>query len=286
MATENTILSTDIEPGISIDFTTRISNNIKSLMAILDITELEPMASGNQIKLYTMSKTNTPSQVAEGEVIPLTKIDRKLAKTIELTLKKYRKNTTAEAIQRVGRDLAVNATDEKMILEVQKDIKSAFYTALGTGTGTAEGTNLQTVLANLWAALQTRYDDMDVSPVYFIHPNDAADYLGNAQVTMQTAFGFTYVENFLGLGTAIITPKVTEGSPVATAKENINGAYVPAGGDVAQTFNLTFDSTGLVGMTHQVQTSNASVDTLMFSGVVFFPEYVDGVFKGTITPTV
>lgn len=286
MAVENTILSTDLEPGISIDFTSRISNNIKSLMDILGITELEPMASGTQIKMYTMSKTNSPSQVGEGEDIPLTKIERKLAKTIDLALKKYRKNTTAEAIQRVGRDLAINSTDEKMVSEIQKDIKGAFYTALGTGTGTAEGTNLQTTLANLWAKLQTRYEDMDVSPVYFIHPSDVADYLGTAQVSMQTSFGFTYIENFLGLGTAIITPAVTEGSPIATAKENLNGAYVPAGGDVAQTFALTFDSTGLVGMTHQVQTNNASVDTLLFSGVVFFPEYVDGVFKGTITPTV
>ena len=284
--TENTILSTDLAPGISIDFTSRISANIRSLMDILGITELEPMASGNQIKLYTMSKTNTASQVAEGEVIPLTKINRTVAKTIDLTLKKYRKNTTAEAIQRVGRDLAVNATDEKMISEIQKDIKKSFYTALATGTGTAEGTSLQVVLANLWAKLQTRYEDMDVSPVYFIHPNDAAGYLGTAQISMQTAFGFTYIENFLGLGTAIITPAVTENNPVATAKENLNGVYIPAGGDVAQTFALTFDSTGLVGMTHQVQTSNASVDTLLFSGVAFFPEYIDGVFKGTITPTV
>lgn len=287
MAAEaNAILSTDLEPGISIDFTSRISQNIKSLQDILGVTELIPMSAGNAVKIYKMNKPTLAAQVAEGEEIPLTKVTRTLAKTIDLTLKKYRKNTTAEAIQRVGRDVAVNMTDDKLITEIQRDIKNSFYTTLGTGTGTAAGTNLQTTLAVLWSKLQVYYEDMDVQPLYFINPEDVADYLGTAQISMQTAFGFTYIDNFLGLGTAIITPAVEAKKPIATAKENLNGVYVPASGDVAQTFGLTYDTTGLIGMTHQAKTTNASVDTLIMSGVVFYPEYIDGVFKGTITPTV
>ena len=100
---------------------------------------------------------------------------------------------------------------------------------------------------------------------------------------MQTAFGFTYIENFLGLGTAIVSPQVTVKKPIATAKENLRGAYVPMSGDVAQTFNLTADTTGLVGMTHSAKTGNATVDTLLMSCVKFFPEFQDGVFVGTIS---
>ena len=42
------------------------------------------------------------------------------------------------------------------------------------------------------------------------------------------------------------------------------------------------DSTGLVGMTHSINSRDASVDTLLMSCVKFFPEFEDGVFIGTI----
>ena len=282
-APTNTTVAADLEPSISVDFTSRLANNIVELQEVLGISDLIPMAAGNQIKIYKLAKKNTASQVGEGETIPLTEYERKLANTITLTLKKYRKNTTAEAIQKVGRQTAINKTDEKAVSDAQKDVKAAFYTELLKGTGTATGTNLQTALANLWAKLQVYYEDMDVEPVYFINPQDVADYLGTANISMQTAFGFSYIENFLGLGTAIISPKVTATKPVATAKQNLNGAYVPAGGDLAETFSLTMDATGLVGMTHQAKTENASVDTLLMSGVVFYPEFLDGIFIATIS---
>ena len=88
------------------------------------------------------------------------------------------------------------------------------------------------------------------------------------------------MENFLGLGTAVVTPELAAGTAYATAKENLNGAYIPAsGGDVANAFGLTTDETGLVGMTHEPSTTNASITTLVLSGVTFFPEMTDGVIK-------
>lgn len=281
-AETNTTVAADLEPAISVDFTSRIQQNITELQRVLGISDMLPMSAGTDIKIYKLSRKNTPSQVGEGETIPLTEIERKLVKTITLDLNKYRKNTTAEAIQKVGRNMAVNQTDEKLISEIQKDIKKTFYTTLATGTGTATGTNLQVTLANLWAKLQTYYEDMDVRPIYFINPQDVADYLGTAQITMQTAFGFTYIENFLGLGTAVVSPQVTAKTPIATAQENLNGAYAPVSGDVAQTFGLTYDASGMIGMTHQMRSENATIDTLIMSNVVFYPEYADGVFKGTI----
>ena len=281
-APTNTTVAADLEPAISVDFTSRIHQNITELQRVLGISDMLPMAAGTDIRIYKLSRKNTPSQVGEGETIPLTEIERKLVKTITLDLNKYRKNTTAEAIQKVGRNMAVNQTDEKLISEIQKDIKKTFYTTLATGTGTATGTNLQVTLANLWAKLQTYYEDMDVTPIYFINQQDVADYLGTAQITMQTAFGFTYIENFLGLGTAIVSPQVAAKAPIATAQENLNGAYAPVSGDVGQTFGLTTDATGMIGMTHQMKSDNATIDTLILSNVIFYPEYADGVFKGTI----
>ena len=221
--------------------------------------------------------------MAEGEVINLTKISRKLVKTHELRLKKYRKLVTAEDIQKSGHDVAINKTDGKLVSEVRKDIKKDFFTMLGTGTGTAaQSKTLQEALSAIWGKLQTRFEDVDATPVFFINPEDVAEYLGKAAVTMQTAFGFSYIVNFLGLGTAILSSNVTKGAPIGTVTENLNGAYVPANGDVAQDFGLTFDESGLVGMSHNVASDRASLDTLIMSGVVVYPEEVDGVIKGKI----
>ena len=280
---ENTTVTGDLEPAISIDHTNRLVDNIVKLQEVLGITEMEPMAAGTNIKQYKLEKENSPAQVAEGEVINLTKISRKLVKTHELRLKKYRKLVTAEDIQKSGHDVAINKTDGKLVSEVRMDIKKDFFTMLGTGTGTAaQGKNLQEALSAIWGKLQTRFEDVDATPVFFINPEDVAEYLGKAAVTMQTAFGFSYIVNFLGLGTAILSSNVTKGAPIGTATENLNGAYVPANGDVAQDFGLTFDESGLVGMSHNVASDRASLDTLIMSGVVFYPEEVDGVIKGKI----
>lgn len=281
---ENEIVTTDLEPAISIDVTSNLNGNITELQDLLGVTDMQPMSAGTLIKMYSMEQVNTPEQVAEGEVIPLTKIKRKLAKTVELKFNKFRKQTTAEAIQKVGRNIAVNQTDEKLVSGIRKSIKKAFYDTLSSGTGRASGTSLQAALAQAWGGVKKYYEDEDATPIFFVSSDDVADYLSTAQITMQTTFGWTYIESFLGLGTAIITPALAKGKVIATAKENLRGAYVPAGsGDLAQSFNLTADSTGLVGMTHQIATDNASITTLIFCGVIFYPELLDGVVVSNIT---
>lgn len=280
----NETTTSDLAPAISVDYVSRITENIRTLQQILGIVDMEPMAVGTTIKMYTESVT-LGAQVAEGEEINLSKATRELAATKELTLGKYLKEVTAESIQKYGRDRAINKTDEKIVGEIRKGIKNNFFSLLATGTGTATaGASLQAALANVWAALQTRFDDMDVTPVYFVSSTDVAGYLGTANISTQTAFGFSYVEDFLGLGTVIINPNLTAGTVIGTVMENLNGAYAPAtGGDLAEAFNLTSDESGLVGMTHQAKTGNASLQTLLFCSVLFYPEYLDGVIKGSIT---
>lgn len=282
---ENQNQAADFAPAISIDFTSRITDNIQTLQTILGITSMTPMAAGTLIKMYRYKTITLAEQVGEGEIIPLTKVERELAKTIELGLGKYRRQTTAEAIQKVGRARAINEADEKLVGEIRGGIKTKFFTAISAGTGSATaGATLQAALAHVWAKMQTYYEDKDVTPVYFVSSDDVAEYLAAALITVQTAFGFSYIENFLGLGLTIVHPKLTKGTVLGTAKENLCGAYVPASdGDLAQSFSLTTDASGFVGMTHQANTNNASIDTLLFCSVVFYPEFVDGVFKASIT---
>ena len=284
-AEENMNAAADLEPGISIDFVSKITKNIAELQKVLGITEMEPMASGTTIKIWKMEQVNTPEQVGEGETIKLTKIKRTLARTVELVLKKFRRNTSAEAIQKVGRNMAINQCDEKLVSGIQKDIKHDFFDMLMDGEGETSGVGLQATLANAWGALNVYHEDEGVTPIHFLSPLDVAEYLGGAQITMQTAFGLSYVEDFLGLGTVVVSPRITKGKTVSTAKENLHGAYIPANsGDVAQSFGLTSDSTGLIGMKHSADDTNATINTLAMSGVIFYPERLDGVFVGTINP--
>lgn len=282
----NTIISTDLEPAISVDYTSRINSNINELQNLLGITEMTPMAAGTTIKIYKTKVGTIPAQAGEGETISLTKVTREKVKDVELKLEKYRKSTTAEAIQRSGRNVAINQTDEKFIGAIQGNIKKTFYNLLKEGTGEANGgKSLQQSLSKAWGAVVKHYKDETVTPIYFVSSDDVADYLGEKEITLQTAYGFSYLQNFLGLGTVVVSPELEKGAVYATAKENLAGAFIPTNnGDVADTFGLTSDLTGLVGMMHSVKSDNATIETLVMSGVKFYPEYVDGVFKATITP--
>ena len=92
-----------------------------------------------------------------------------------------------------------------------------------------------------------------------------------------------YIENFLGLGTVILTSNVAKGKYYATAKENIIAYYVNvASGDIATAFNLTVDETGYIGIREYLDEDHARVMDLIMSGIDFFPERIDGIVVGTI----
>ena len=75
------------------------------------------------------------------------------------------------------------------------------------GTGTATGKTLQSALSAVWGELVKHYKDETVTPIYFVSTDDIAEYLGSKEITLQTAYGFTYLNNFLGLGDVIVSPE-------------------------------------------------------------------------------
>lgn len=277
-----TTITTDVAPEISYDISSQLSEGYRKLAEILGVSRMDAVPEGSAIKVYKSAvKGKIGTQVGEGDVINLTEVER-VATPYTMGLKKYRKLVTAEAIQKSGREVAIYDTDRALISAIRKEVKADFFSFIATGTGTATaGTNLQTQLANNWAGLQTYFEDEDVEPVHFVNPADVATYLGTAQITMQSDFGFSYVENFLGLGTVIIANGVTAGNVFSTAKENLHCAYVPANGSVGQEFELTADESGLVGVTHDRVNDRASIGSLMMTGVKFFAEDLAGVIKGS-----
>ena len=283
MAAEtNTIMQGDVVTRVA-DFNIQFVEGLKKLTEALGITRKIPVQEGATLKQIVVTGTLENGNVAEGELIPLSKYETEEVPVGEVKLNKWRKGTTAEAILKGGYDQAVGATTDKMVKDIQKGIRGDLFTFMATGSGEASGTGLQAALANAWGKLAVLFDDDAVESAYFLNPMDVADYLGSAQVTMQTAFGMTYIDNFLGLGDVFLNSNVPEGKFYATAKENIVMYYVNvATSELARAFGLTTDETGYIGINEYPDKDTARVMDLVMSGITFFPERKDGIVVGTI----
>ena len=282
-AESNTIMKADLARVRVADFNLQFTGNLQKLTEALGVTRKIAVQEGATLKMLKVTGTLASGNVAEGELIPLSKYTTEEVAVGEVKLNKWRKGTTAEAILKGGYDQAVGATTDKMVKDIQKTIRGDLFNFMKTGTGTATGATLQAALANGWGKLAVLFEDDAVETVFFLNPMDVANYLGTAQVDMQTLFGMNYIKNFLGLGDVFLNSSVPAGKYYATAKENIVLYYVNVGaGDIKSAFGLTTDETGYIGINEYADKDTARVIDLVMSGVTFFPERKDGIVVGTI----
>ena len=284
MAAEaNLIKKEDLARAREIDFTYRFGESIKKLMEALGVTRKIPKQAGTVIKAYKATGTLQDGNVAEGDLIPLSKYVTEPVNFEEIVLKKWRKATSAEAIIEKGYNQAVVMTKDAMLKDIQKGIRKGFFDFIATGTGKAEGATFQATLANAWGQLQVLFEDDEIQSVYFMNPLDVADYLATANISLQNAFGMTYVKDFLGLGTVIFNSSVPKGKIFATAADNLVLYYIPVNGaDLNEAFEFTSDATGLIGIHETPDYSNMTSSDTVVSGIVLFAERIDGVVVGTI----
>lgn len=286
-AEQNLVVANDMKKVREVDFVTQFAHNsLQKLIDALGVTRKIPMEEGTTMYVYEVTGTAGNGNVPEGEIIPLSHYTTSKTAVGEITLKKWRKAVSAESIKKSGYNNAVTATDNALLKDVQKGIRTELFGFLnGTiaSSVTATGTGLQAALADAWGKLQVAFEDDTAEAVYFVNPEDIADYLATANITVQTAFGMNYVEDFLGLGTVVISSKITKGTFLATAKENIIMYYLTMNGDIATAFQLTADELGLVGIKSGYQNEErAQIESLVMSGIQFLVEYGAGVVKGTI----
>ena len=222
MAVENnTIMQADLARVRMLDFNLQFTGSVRKLIEALGVTRKIAVQEGAVLKQLKVTGTLESGNVAEGDLIPLSKYETEEVTVGEVKLNKWRKGTTAEAILKGGYDQAVGATTDKMVKDIQKTIRKGLFDFMADGTGKATGATLQPALANAWGKLAVLFEDDAVETVYFLNPMDVSDYLGTAQIEMQTVFGMNYIKNFLGLGDVFLNSSVPEGKFYATAKENI-----------------------------------------------------------------
>lgn len=297
MAAEtNVIKAEDLKKAREIYFTRQFTHgSIEKLIKVLGVTRMIPMMEGTTLKVYKMTGTLESGNVAEGDIIPLSHYEQEPVDVGSITLKKWRKAATAEAIAKSGYETAVRETDAAMLRDVQVSVRTDLFDFLkgsyssdtsitGESYTDVSGATLQEALAKAWGQLQVKFEDDTAESVFFVNPLDIADYLGAANITTQTAFGMNYIQNFLGLGTVIMSAQIEQGTFIATAKQNFIAYYITVNGDVARSFNLTSDDLGLIGINSGgANTERAQVETLVMSGIQFLVEYAEGVVRGTIS---
>ena len=273
------------------DFVTRFGDNWEALRNILGIMRPIRKTPGTSLVSYTAEIALESGAVDPGEVIPYSKATITQAAKADLTIEKYAKAVPIEDVNKYGAEIAVEKSDDAFLTKLQNVVLSKFYTFLNTGTLTGTASTWQAALAkaqgevlNKFATLQKEVTEI----VGFANILDAYDYLGAADITVQNAFGLTYIKNFMGYGTLFLLPaaQVERGKVLATPVENIDLYYIDPGDSEFARLGLNYTTQGetnLIGFHAQGNYSTAVGESYALMGMALWAEYLDGIAKITVS---
>lgn len=285
MAEAKLTTMTDLGEIKSIDFVNKFSKNINDLLRLLGVTRRQELTNDLKIQTYKWTADLDTTTTAEGETIPLSKMTRAKDQEYTVTWFKKRRAVSAEAIARHGASRAITEADTRLLREIQNGIKEDFLAYLKKTKTKVKGKSLQQALANSWGKLTT-FNEFEGSPlVSFVNPLDVAEYLGTTAVASDASnvFGFTLLQNFLGMQNVIVMPSCPQGKIYTTAVENLVFAYLNvAGGDLGGLFADFTDETGLIGVARDRHLNNLTFESVFFGANVLFAEIPDGVVEATI----
>ncbi len=285
-AKENLTKTLDIQSTARvIDFVTRFARNWEHLREILGIMRPIRKEPGSVLKSKTASVTLQSGTVGEGEEIPYSKATVVETPYEEMTVEKYAKAVSIESIKTYGYDVAVGMTDDAFLYELQDNVTRRFYSYLNTGTLTSSETTWQRALAMAKGRVINKFKQIHrtvTNVVGFVNVLDLYDYLGDANITIQTAFGFQYVQNFMGFSTVFLLSdeEIQRGRVIATPVENIALYYVdPSTSDFARAglVYTTDGETNLIGFHVEGNYHTAVSESFAIMGMTLFAEYKDAI---------
>lgn len=295
-AKANLIMTNDIQvTAREIDFVTRFERNWQHLRDILGIMRPIKKQPGAVLKSKYAEGTLQSGNVGEGEEIPYSKFTVKEKTYAEMTIEKYAKAVSIEAIKDHGYENAVQMTDDEFLFQLQTDVTGRFYDYLKTGTLTSTETTFQMALAMAKGRVENKFKQMHrnvTGVVGFVNILDVYEYLGAAEITIQNQFGFQYMKDFMGFNTIFLLSdsEIPRGQVIATPVENIVLYYVdPNESDFARA-GLVYTVSGetnLIGFHTQGNYHTAVSEAFAVMGLTLFAEYIDAIAVITIdeTPT-
>lgn len=265
------------------DFVSRFTTNWQELRDILGVSSLIKKVPGTVLKSKYASVTLESGAVAEGAVIPYSEAHVLTKDYAPIVLNKYKKAVSAEAIADHGYEAAVQLTDDQFLFELQGVVTDAFYDYIKGGTLRAIRSTFQMALAMAQGDVRNRWKQMKkgiTDVVGFCNVLDAYEYLGGANITVQSEFGMNYIENFMGYRRLFLTSEIESGYVIATPVENLVLYYIdPADSDFAKA-GLEFrvdGETPIIGFHVDGNYSTLVSESTAIMGLVLFAEYIDGI---------
>lgn len=293
-AKDNLIMTKDIQvKAREIDFVTRFERNWEHLREILGIMRPIKKTPGAVLKSKYAEGALQNGNVGEGEEIPYSKFVVKEKPYAEMTIEKYAKAVSIEAIKDHGYENAVQMTDDEFLFQLQTNVTERFYNYLKTGTLSFTETTFQMALAMAKGRVENKFKQMHrnvTGVVGFVNILDVYEYIGAAGISIQNQFGFQYVKDFLGFNTIFLLSdsEIPRGTVIATPAENIVLYYVdPNESDFAKA-GLVYTVSGetnLIGFHTQGNYHTAVSESFAIMGLTLFAEYIDAVAVGTIDTT-
>ncbi len=293
-AKANLIMTNDIQvTAREIDFVTRFERNWQHLRDILGIMRPIKKTPGAVLKSKYAEGTLQNGNVGEGEEIPYSKFVVKEKPYAEMTIEKYAKAVSIEAIKDHGYENAVQMTDDEFLFQLQTNVTERFYNYLKTGTLTFTEITFQMALAMAKGRVENKFKQMHrnvTGVVGFVNILDVYEYIGAADITIQNQFGFQYMKDFLGFNTIFLLSdsEIPRGTVIATPVENIVLYYVdPNESDFARA-GLVYTVSGetnLIGFHTQGNYHTAVSEAFAIMGLTLFAEYIDAIAVGTINTT-
>lgn len=286
MAKENMTMTADIQVAArEIDFVTRFGKNWDHLREILGIMRPIRKQPGTTLKSKKVDLVLQNGAVGEGEDIPFSKATIVEVPYEEMTIEKYAKSVSIEAIKEHGYEVAVGMTDNQFLFELQDNVTGRFYSYLNTGTLKSNETTWQRALAMAKGNVVNKFKQMHLNAtkiVGFVNVLDLYDWLGDRDITIQSAFGFQYIKNFMGYDTVILLAdtEIARNRVIATCVENIALYYVdPSDSDFARAGLVyrTAGETRLIGFHTQGNYGTASSESYALMGLTLFAEYLDAI---------
>lgn len=273
-----------------VDFVTRFNSNWEHLMDILGIVRPIRKQPGVVLKSKKANVVLQEGAVGEGEVIPYSKATIQETPYAEMSIEKYAKAVSIEAIKSHGYEVAVSMTDDEFLAELQNDVTGRFYAYLNTGTLTGTEATWQRALAMAKGKALNKFKKMHKTVtrvVGFANILDLYEYLGDKDITVQNQFGITYIKNFLGYDTLFLLSdeEIAKGKVIATPAENIVLYYVdPGDSDFARAgLKYTVEGqTNLIGFHTQGNYNTAVSESFALMGMTLFAEYLDGIAVMTV----
>ena len=266
-----------------IDFVTSFGRNFQALLDVMGISRAIRKENGSVLRVRTASGTLQSGEVAEGDLVPLSQYEVTEKDFDKIKILKYKKGVTIEAIAEKGYEAAVAMTDEEFRSDLQNVVLNKFYDQLKAGSLVGHETSWQMAVSMAIGRVRDKFETMGrtaTGTAVWVNTLDVYKYLGAAEISMQTAFGMNYVQNFLGADVVFISSQIPEDVVIATPLNNLVAYYVdPSDSEFARAglAYTTDPTTRFIGFHTQGNYDRVISEMDAIMGLRIFAEYQDAI---------